>query len=166
MAGVNLAHEFCSTSFSKGLQIPDSLAMRHPRSGIGLIELLAAMAILAVLLSFLVQMMSVAGQQRKLVEENRVVAEAVANLMERAMSLPFAEVQQSSLEELASARMQSPHYRWTVDVTATRRMLDEKRITIALRRESPNRQQGPRAKLVAWKYGPGSESAPDTPDDN
>ncbi len=133
--------------------------MNNPRKGIGFVELLAAIVMLGVLISFVVQMMAVAAQQRRFLESDRAACESVANVMERAMALPYDQVTTSALEDLAQSQPQPSNSQWIMEVEPAQGLPSGKRITIALRNVSLRGRDSTPARLVAWKYDNRTDSS-------
>jgi type II secretory pathway pseudopilin PulG len=70
--------------------------MRSFRSGYILLEAILAAALLAVLMTVSLRMLSAISAQRRAAEQRAIALEEVANLMERALARPWNEISSQS----------------------------------------------------------------------
>jgi prepilin-type N-terminal cleavage/methylation domain-containing protein len=136
--------------------------MRHPR-GITLIEVTAAIAVVSILALLVTQLLqSMAVQQRNL--ERQMAARLwIANLLDRELAAPFAEVEpgESAIEVEAAVERLLPGALAAMNVEEVIAAdLPAKRITVMLTWGDANAPSAGQAKLVGWKYPSAQEVSP------
>ena len=127
--------------------------IKSKRSGFTVVELLAAIAILAVLLTTTVQMLRLVVVQRQRNEDRQAACEAAASLMELITALPDSEIRPQVLRQPAiQPILEGIQQRWEVDLQIT--PVDDpsgQRIDLRLRRLR-SRKDEPPLNLTAWRY--------------
>jgi prepilin-type N-terminal cleavage/methylation domain-containing protein len=128
--------------------------MNTKRSGFTFVELLAAIAILAVLLTTTVQMLRLVAEQRRRNEDRLAAIEAAASVMELITALPDSQLTSQTLQEpRIHWAMEEIERHWKVDlqVTPATNALAGQRIELRLtRRHAPNRE--PPLTLTTWRF--------------
>jgi Tfp pilus assembly protein PilE len=130
--------------------------MRTYRVGVTFVELIAAVAVMAVLFAAAVQMLAVAARQRRACERQRVALELASNLMERATILPYDQISKERLEQLAAdLEPKVAGTSWRIDVYETNEEhLLGKRVSLQLIWDPGTVRRSPEIRLVAWRYRP------------
>jgi|GEM_PF-4310825 len=114
------------------------------RHGFGAIDVIVSVALMSLVLSIAVQMSSAMLRHRSAVTKQRIRAEAVSNLMEVCQSLPFDNVDATTIEQLAAAISEDE---WDIRVES-----DSETKKISLQLKPQTKLDRLRAPLIAWRY--------------
>jgi type II secretory pathway pseudopilin PulG len=115
-------------------------------------ELLAALAVLSVVLGLISQLALLSTTLQGRSEMQRQAAQAASNFLEQATALPYAEIDESALQDLVRKRDSLPH-----ELSATVRELpstDEASVVAKQIRVVVQHEQFPglRCELVGFKH--------------
>lgn len=127
-----------------------------PRRGMTLTELIVAMVVLAAAWTILAQSIALSAAQRRTAQRHAIAREEAANLLERAMALPWTETTAERLAEwkLAAAAADSlPGARLKIDVRTDAAAPREKQVRVAIDWLDSSGQPGRPVQLSAWKFG-------------
>ena len=132
------------------------------RRGVAILELIGALAVLAVLLAFAGQWTGAMMQQRRGIERKRLAMDATSNVMALAMAASFEEVTKASLDSMAGPYTPE-RGQWKIEVEDVPLEISPdksaKKIVVGL--EFGDAVKHNPRQLVAWKY-PIDESAEDS----
>ncbi len=126
------------------------------RRGIKIIELVAAMVILAVLLSSMSLAISRIVVQRHRLNQRNWASQATANVMEHIDSLPYSQLTESELDALAlpantDTVLPSASLRCMLD-NQPHVMVPGKRIRVVLQWQDRVNSPPNKLQLVTWRY--------------
>jgi type II secretory pathway pseudopilin PulG len=128
---------------------------RSPRSGMLLVEIIAAIAILAVLLTSTVQVMRVMTTQHVAADRRTLALETVQNVAEQIGNIPWAELTPEAAGKLTvpdAVKPFLPEAKLAATVTDLQEPVAAKRVSIELTWNAPNGINSRPARLTVWSF--------------
>ena len=123
--------------------------------GMTLVEISAAVAILAVLLGSTVQVMRVLGLQQRAAVRHTVALETAQALVEELANTPWDELTPAAAERLVVPNVVQdylPGAKLVARITEEATPVAAKRLTVELTWTAPNGQPAAPVRLTAWSY--------------
>lgn len=131
---------------------------RINRNGMGVIDVIVSVALMGLVLGIGVQMSSVLLRHRVVVASQRSNAEAISNLMEICRSLPFDDVDVTTIERLGAEVSDAE---WLIDVEQVTHEVSKKQTAakkVSLQVKSNSKLDRLRPALIAWRYPDATQS--------
>jgi Tfp pilus assembly protein PilV len=128
------------------------------RRGTTLIEVTVALLVLSAAMLALVQMLSLATQQRRLTEVRRIALEEVANQAERVAALPWDRVTADKLtnwEPSAALLTAIPHAKCQIAVSDEAGLPAARRVHLEIAWTGADGQPALPVGLTVWKFAEG-----------
>ncbi len=129
---------------------------RTRRPGYGLAEVAMALMLLMAAMTFTVKALGLVAAERKSADRRLYAGLAVSNVLERATSLPFADVSEENVRaiaEAAHAEQALPGANWQVTVVAeSSGPLAAKRISLRLSWNQRSENAEAPLRLSAWVF--------------
>jgi hypothetical protein len=128
---------------------------RSPRSGMLLVEIIAAIAILAVLLTSTVQVMRVMSTQYAAADRRTLALEVVQNIAEQVGNIPWEKLTPEAAGNLTvpdAVKPYLPEAKLATTVTDLQVPVAAKRVLIELTWNAPNGITARPARLTVWSF--------------
>ncbi len=121
----------------------------------GLVEVLAAATILAVVMTLSVEMLGALAQQRRALDDRQAAIRAAGNVMERLFARPFDQCTAETVDAgpwTEQLQQTLPGGRVEIDIVALDAPPPAKRVTVAVSWSEGTDRPRRTERLVAWRY--------------
>jgi len=125
------------------------------RRGFGLVEVIVAAAIILVLMSVCLELLTAMASQRRALDGRQTAIRQAANVIERVSARPWSELTDEHLRQMQQAEQSllgAAGARLEIQLAQMPNEPDAKRITVLVEVEDSSGRPVRPVRLVAWRY--------------
>lgn len=129
--------------------------MKPVRRGIGVMELVVAVALLGTLLTVCLQLLAATAGQRRAADQRQLAVIEVGNIMERLASRPWTELTSEAVADQTispSVVKRLPNAELKIEVTTPSAEPNAKRVVVSLRWQDDANQLVKPIKIATWRW--------------